>query len=206
MENPKKKISNPPEDVSSSTIEIEVNQFAKAPLFNGDFDIWEERMRNFFKTQGIEVWKSVINNDMMDKESKEYNIRAMKAILNGLPNSVKANFEKCSLAKVIWDKLHDLHSKGALTMISSQEDDGKQEISPKSVKEVEGKRDENKAKEDLEDEENKEDFEEDLLNKLMASMEEINSLKRENEELKKKVQDGDQDKARKEVEDRKSVV
>jgi len=72
----------------------------------------------------------MITNDTMDKESKEYNTRAMKAILNGLPNSVKANFEKCLSTKFIWDKLHDLHSKGALTMISSQEDDGKQERSP----------------------------------------------------------------------------
>ena len=93
----------------------------------------------------------------------------MKEILNGLPNSVKANFEKCSSTKVIWDKLHDIHSEGALKMISSQEYDGKQERSPKSIKEVEDKRDDNKAKEDLDDEENKEDFEEDLLNKLMAS-------------------------------------
>ena len=83
----------------------------------------------------------MITNDMMDEESKEYNTRAMKEILNGLPNSVKANFEKCSSAKVIWDKLHDLHSKGVLTMISSQEDDGKQERSPESSKEGEDKRD-----------------------------------------------------------------
>ena len=67
MAKPKKKISNPPKDVSSSTIEIEVNQFAKAPLFNGNFDIWVEIMRNFLKTQGIEVWKSVITNDTMDE-------------------------------------------------------------------------------------------------------------------------------------------
>ena len=33
----------------------------------------------------------------------------------------------------------------------------------------------------------------------MASMEEINCLKKENEELKKKMQDGNQDKPRKEV-------
>jgi len=56
-----------------------------------------------------------------------------------------------------------------------------------------------KAKEDLEYEENKEDFEEYLLTKIMAFMEEINNLKKENEELKKKVQVGDQDKTRKEV-------
>jgi len=51
----------------------------------------------------------------------------VKAILNGLPNSIKNNLEKCSSAKGIWDKLHDLHSKGALTMTTSQEDDGNQE-------------------------------------------------------------------------------
>ena len=71
-------------------------------------------------------------------------------------------------------------------MISSQEDDGKQERNPNSIKEAKDKRDDNKAKEDLEDEENKEDFEEDLLNKLMTSMEEINSLKRKMRNLRRK--------------------
>ena len=80
MAKPRKKVSNPPKDMSSSTIEIEVNQLVKATLFNGNFDIWEARMMNFLKTQGIEVWKLVITNDTMDEESKEYNTRAMKAI------------------------------------------------------------------------------------------------------------------------------
>jgi len=56
------------------------------------------------------------------------------------------------------------------------------------IKEAEDKSDNTKAKEDLEDEENEEDFEEDLLTKLMAAIEEINNLKNENEELKKKAQ------------------
>ena len=55
----------------------------------------------------------------MDEKSKEYNAKAVKEILNGLPNSVKNNVGKCSSAKGIWDKLHDLHSKGALTMTTS---------------------------------------------------------------------------------------
>lgn len=38
------------------------------------------------------------------------------------------------------------------------------------------------------------------MTKLITSKEEINSLKKENEALKKKVQNGDQDKTRKEVE------
>lgn len=114
MAKPRKKVSNPP-----STTEIEVNQFVKVPLFSGNFDIWEAKMRNFLKTLGIEVWKLVIVDSMMDGESKKHNTRAMKAILNGLLDSMKTNFEKCPLAKGIWDKLHDLHSKGLFTMISS---------------------------------------------------------------------------------------
>ena len=84
-------------------------------------------------------------------------------------------------------------------MISSQDDDEKQERSPESVNEDEDKGDDNKAKEDLEDKQNEENFKEYLLNKLMSSMEEISNLKKENEKLKKKVQYGNQDKTRKEV-------
>lgn len=123
----------------------------------------------------------------------------MKAILNGLPDSIKANLEKISSAKDIWDKLHDIHSKGALTMTISQEDDGKQEGNRELIKEAEDKSDDIKAKEHLEDVENEKYFEEDLLTKLIATMEEIKNLKKENEELKKKAQFGDQDKTRKEV-------
>ena len=115
-------------------------------------------MRNFLKTRGIDIWKSVIADSMMDGESKEHNKRAMKAILNGLPDSMKANFEKCSSTKGIWDKIHDLHSKGASKMISSQENDGNHEGNQEPIKEGEGKSDNIKAKEDLEDEENEEDF------------------------------------------------
>jgi len=77
------------------------------------------RMRNFLVTQGIDVWKLVITDDPVNEESKEYDARAMKTNLNGLPNSIKVNLEKCSSTKGLWDKLHDLHSKGAL--ITNQE-------------------------------------------------------------------------------------
>lgn len=85
-------------------------------------------------------------------------------------------------------------------MIYSQENDGKQEGNWEPIKEAEDKSDNIKAKQDLEDEDNEEDFEEYLLTKLMAATEEINNLKNENEELKNKVQVGDQDKTGKEVE------
>jgi len=46
----------------------------------------------------------VIVDSRMDGESKEYNAKAMKAILNGLPDSTENNLGKYSLAKGIWDK------------------------------------------------------------------------------------------------------
>jgi len=135
----------------------------------------------------------------MDEESKEYNAKAIKAILNGLPDSVKNNLGKCSSAKDIWDKLHDLHSKGALTMTISQENDGNLERNPEPIIEAEHENDDVKAKADLVDEENEKDFVEELLAQLMTAMEEINSLKKENEALKKIAPVGDQDQTRKKV-------
>lgn len=180
--------------MSPSTTEIEDNQFEKAPCFNGNFNIWEERMRNFLTNQGIEIWKAVIVDSMMDHgESKEYNEKAIKAILNRLPDSIKNNLGKCSTTKGIWEKLHDLHSKGALTMTINQEGN------PKPITEAENENDDIKGKEDLEDEENEQNFVEDLLTQLMAAIEEIINLKKENEELKKKSLASDQDQTRKKV-------
>ena len=51
----------------------------------------------------------------------EYDAQAAKLILDGLPDSVKRNLGKYKSAKDIWDRLHDLHAKGALTMTISQE-------------------------------------------------------------------------------------
>jgi len=84
-------------------------------------------------------------------------------------------------------------------MISCQENDGKQEENPRPVKEAEDKIDDIKAKEDLENEEIEKDFVEDLLTKVMAGMEEIINLKKENGELNKKALAGDQDQTRKKV-------
>jgi len=156
-------------------------------------------MRNFLQTQGIEIWKSMIVDSRMDEEFEEYNAKAMKAILNALPDSIKSNLGKCSSTKGIWDKLHDLHSKGALTMTISQEDDGNLDRNPKPVKEAEHGNDDVKAEADLEDKENEKDFVEELLAQLMNAMEEIDNLEKENEEFKKTALVGNQDQTRKKV-------
>ena len=57
----------------------------------------------------------------------EYNAREIKEILSGLPDPINTKVKKCSSTKYMWDKLQDIHSKGALTMTSSKEYDGRQE-------------------------------------------------------------------------------
>lgn len=125
MARSKKKVSNTSKDVFPSTTKIEDNLFEsilfEAPRFNENFDIWEVKIRTFLKSKGIEIWESVIDDSKMDIESKEYNAKVAKTILDGLPNSVKKNLGKYSSAKDIWDRLHDLHAKGVLTMTISQE-------------------------------------------------------------------------------------
>jgi len=197
MARSRKKASNPPKDVSPSTTKIEDNQFEsilfEASRFNGNFNIWEAKMRTFLQSQGIELLEPVIDDSTMDRESEEYNAKATKTILNGLHDSVKKNLGKHSSAKDIWDKLHDLHSKGALTMTINQKGD------PKPIIEAKNENEDIKAEADLEDEKNEKDFVEELLAQFMAAMEEINNLKKENEALKKIAPIGNQDQTRKKV-------
>ena len=103
MTKPRKKASNPPKDVSSSTMKTKDNQIEKVPVFNGNFDVWKVKMRNFLMAQDVEVWESMIIESMIEGESKEYNARAMKAILNGLLDPIKAKVEKCSSTKDMWE-------------------------------------------------------------------------------------------------------
>jgi len=124
MARSRKKVSKSPK-VLSPSVKIEGNLFEsilfEAPRFNGNFDMWEIIMRTFLQSEGIEIWESVIDDSKMDEESKEYNAKAAKTILDGLPDSVKKNLGKYSSAKDIWDRLHELHAKGALTMTMNQE-------------------------------------------------------------------------------------
>ena len=138
MARSKKKVTNPDKNVFPSTTKIENKLFEsillEAPRFNGNFDIWEIKMRTFLKSQGIEIWESVIDDSKMDRETKEYNAKAAKTILDGLSDSVKKNLGKYSSAKDIWDRLHELHSKGALTMSISQEENSEPIIEAENEK------------------------------------------------------------------------
>ena len=76
MARSKKKASRPVKNVSPSSTKIEDNPLEyilfQTPKFDGNFDVWEIRMRAFLMSQGIEVWESVIDDSKMDKESMEY--------------------------------------------------------------------------------------------------------------------------------------
>lgn len=59
MARSRKKSSNPPKVVSPSSTKIEENLFEsilfEASRFNGNFDMWEIKMRNLLQSQGIEI-------------------------------------------------------------------------------------------------------------------------------------------------------
>ena len=126
MARSKKKASRPVKNVSPPSTKLEGNPLEyilfETPKFDGNFDVWERKMRAFLMFEGIEVWESVIDDSKNDKESMEYDAQVAKTILDGLPDSLKTNLGKYTSAKDIWDRLHDLHAKGALTMTMSQEE------------------------------------------------------------------------------------
>jgi hypothetical protein len=56
------------------------------------------------------------------KELKKNNKIAMDFIWEGLPNLVREKVGKCSSAKEIWDKLHDIYSSPIADSENSKED------------------------------------------------------------------------------------
>jgi hypothetical protein len=91
--------------------------------FDGqNYEIWSLRMKVFLQEHGYDVWYSVVrgytpskkpSKTVTKKELKRNNKIAMDFILEGLSDSVKEKVRQCSLAKEIWDKLHNLYSKGS---------------------------------------------------------------------------------------------
>lgn len=80
---------------------------------------------------------------------------------------------------MLWENLQDLHSRGLL-LITSNNDSQEHQDYPEPENIVESKVEDTKSNEDLEDEKN---FKEDLKGELVAALEEIKRLKKENEEL-----------------------
>jgi hypothetical protein len=55
---------------------------------------------------------------------KKNNKIAMDFIWEGLPNPIREKVGKCSLAKELWDKLHDIYSSPIKNLEKSKEDAG----------------------------------------------------------------------------------
>ena len=74
--------------------------------------IWESRMDVQLQAHG--VWESIVSGDTSTDKAKRYNSKAMNVILNVLPNPVKTKVGQCSIAKALWEKLHNLYSTNKL--------------------------------------------------------------------------------------------
>ena len=91
-------------------------------MFNGqngfNYDMWSRRMKVFLQAHGNYIWISIVigydsskrAKTATKKELKKNNKILMDFIWEGLPNSIREKVGKCSSAKELWDKLHDIYS------------------------------------------------------------------------------------------------
>jgi hypothetical protein len=104
------------------------------PMFNGQngfkYEIWSRRTEVFLQAQGHYIWLSVVTGydsskrekTASKKELKKNNKIAMDFIWEGLPKPVREKVGKCSSAKELWDKLHDIYSSPIADSENAKED------------------------------------------------------------------------------------
>jgi hypothetical protein len=104
------------------------------PMFNGQngfkYEMWSRRTKVFLQAQGHYIWLSVVTGydsskrekTAAKKELKKNNKIAMDFIWEGLPNPVREKVGKCSSAKELWDKLHDIYSSPIADSENAKED------------------------------------------------------------------------------------
>jgi hypothetical protein len=106
------------------------------PMFNGQnglkYEMWSIRTKVFLQAQGHYIWLSVVTGydsskrekTATKKELKKNNKIAMDFIWEGLPNPVREKVGKCSSAKELWDKLHNVYSSPITESENAKEDAG----------------------------------------------------------------------------------
>ena len=90
------------------------------PPFDGsNFEYLKNRMENYLKSLGVDVWFSVASwynalkkpKTAAQKEAKRKNKLTIDTILDGLTDSVKSKVGSCASSKYLWDKLQDLYAR-----------------------------------------------------------------------------------------------
>jgi hypothetical protein len=90
------------------------------PPFDGsNFEYWKNRMENYLKALGADVWISVASGynaskkpkTAAQKEAKRNNKLAIDTILDGLTDSVKSKVGSCASTKYLWDKLQEIYAR-----------------------------------------------------------------------------------------------
>ena len=104
------------------------------PLFNGHNglknELWSGRTKVFLQEQVHYICLSFVTGydsskrekTATKKELKKNNKIAMDFIWEGLPKPVREKVGKCSSAKELWDKLHDIYSSPIENSKNAKED------------------------------------------------------------------------------------
>jgi hypothetical protein len=94
----------------------------EAPLFDGTYySSWRENMKWYLKSKGSEVWNSILINPWdlttsknlskitVQRRARKNNEVALKILLNGLSDTVKAIIRLCTSTKDLWMKLEKMY-------------------------------------------------------------------------------------------------
>jgi hypothetical protein len=104
------------------------------PMFNGqnglDYEIWSRKMKTCLQEQGYDIWYSIFigyngSNKPKTTTKKELNKNkkiTIYFIMEGLLDSIKDKVGKFSLAKELWDKLHNNYSSPIIELENSKDD------------------------------------------------------------------------------------
>jgi hypothetical protein len=94
------------------------------------YEMWSIRMKVFLQAHGHYIFLSVVTRydsskrekTATKKELRKNNKITMDFIWEGLPNLVREKVGKCSSAKELWDKLHDIYSSSIADSKNAKED------------------------------------------------------------------------------------
>jgi hypothetical protein len=94
----------------------------ESPLFDGtNYSSWRENMKKYLKSKGSKVWNSVVRNPWdlnksnnlskitLQRRARKKNEVALKILLNGLLDIVKASIGICTSSKDLWLKLEKMY-------------------------------------------------------------------------------------------------